>query len=871
MSQKTNLNVNPYYDDFDSAKNFLKVLFKPGYPVQSRELTTAQSILQNQIGSFGSHIFKEGSIVVPGNISYDGQFYAVKVNSSLFGIDISLYIDKLVGKTITGQVSGITARVQKVILPTESDDVEYVTLYVKYLESDNNSEFTQFRDGELLSANSNIVYGNTTINQGTPFASAISSDASAVGSAASVGDGIYFIRGYFVNVSAQTIILDYYTNTPSYRVGLTITESLINAKEDESLFDNAKGFSNYASPGADRLKISLELTKRSLTDNNDTNFVELLRVKNGKVKKITTKTDYNLIKDYLAKRTFDESGDYTINSFDINLEESLNDRLGNDGVYFSNERTDQGNVPSDDLIGLNLSPGKAYVKGYDIEKVSETIIDVEKPRDTAKIENVTVPFEMGNVLRVNNVTGLAKIRETIALYSQFGCLGSQIGEARVYSFNLTDSAYTNATTSWDLRLYDIQTYTRLTLNATVAPADIKESFFIKGKSSGASGFAIADGASTNQILLRQTSGTFVKGEVLLINGIESSRSVTEVRGYNTQNIKSVKQTTPFGGTNDFKADSILDSFSFPGAVSQLVISGASGSPSISTVTSPGRTFVGINTDTVIRYQQTGTSVETYNRVSSVASDALSFEISEISSVSGVFDGALPSGQVQVNGFLGAPIVRGSGTLFAPLPERNTSAIDLSTSQLFLIDQLTGKDVDNADNTLQINTSDISGITDISWVNFDQERFTVGYNGGGIGTITSDSFGLSGNVVTLKGLDSGQSNNDTIVNVTLTKNKIQSKTKNYTRSSVLFVNRSKLKESGSVVATSKNDGLTYNEYYGLRVQDEDISLNYPDVSKVISVYESLNSSDPSFDVIEFPVIANVGSNAIIRRKYHRIYK
>ena len=192
---------------------------------------------------------------------------------------------------------------------------------------------------------------------------------------------------------------------------------------------------------------------------------------------------------------------------------------------------------------------------------------------------------------------------------------------------------------------------------------------MKGKSSGASGFATADGASTNQILLRQTSGTFVKGEVLLINGIESSRSVTEVRGYNTQNIKSVKQTTPFGGTNDFKADSILDSFSFPGAVSQLVISGASGGPSISTVTSPGRTFVGINTDTVIRYQQTGTSVETYNRVSSVASDALSFEISEISSVSGVFDGALPSGQVQVNGFLGAPIVRGSGTLFAPLPER----------------------------------------------------------------------------------------------------------------------------------------------------------------------------------------------------------
>ena len=128
--------------------------------------------------------------------------------------------------------------------------------------------------------------------------------------------------------------------------------------------------------------------------------------------------------------------------------------------------------------------------------------------------------------------------------------------------------------------------------------------------------------------------------------------------------------------------------------------------------------------------------------------------------------------------------------------------------------MTGKDVDNADNTLDINTTDISGITDISWVNFDQERFTVGYNGGGIGTITSDSFDLNGNVITLRGLDSGQSNNDTVVNVTALKTGIQSKTKNYSRSTVLFVNRSKLKESGTTAVTSKNDGLNFNQYYGI---------------------------------------------------------
>ena len=63
MSQKTNLNVNPYYDDFDPTKNFLKVLFKPGYPVQSRELTTLQSILQNQVENFGTHILKKDQLL----------------------------------------------------------------------------------------------------------------------------------------------------------------------------------------------------------------------------------------------------------------------------------------------------------------------------------------------------------------------------------------------------------------------------------------------------------------------------------------------------------------------------------------------------------------------------------------------------------------------------------------------------------------------------------------------------------------------------------------------------------------------------------------------------------------------------------------
>ena len=69
MAQKTNLNINPYYDDFDKDNNFYRVLFKPGYPIQARELTTLQSILQGQIEQFGRHMFQEGTVVIPGQVT----------------------------------------------------------------------------------------------------------------------------------------------------------------------------------------------------------------------------------------------------------------------------------------------------------------------------------------------------------------------------------------------------------------------------------------------------------------------------------------------------------------------------------------------------------------------------------------------------------------------------------------------------------------------------------------------------------------------------------------------------------------------------------------------------------------------------------
>ena len=104
MAQTTNLNVSPYFDDFNADDNYYKVLFKPGLPVQARELTGLQSILQNQISKFGQHIFKEGAKVIPGNTTYFRDYFCVELNNEYLGITVQSYIDQLLNRKIVGLI-----------------------------------------------------------------------------------------------------------------------------------------------------------------------------------------------------------------------------------------------------------------------------------------------------------------------------------------------------------------------------------------------------------------------------------------------------------------------------------------------------------------------------------------------------------------------------------------------------------------------------------------------------------------------------------------------------------------------------------------------------------------------------------------------
>ena len=169
MAQNTNLNVTPYYDDFDKNKNFYRVLYRPGYPIQARELTTMQSILQHQIENLGSWAFKDGSMVIPGQVGYDLDVKNIMLQESFLGANVEDYRAQLNDKIITGLTSGVKAKVLFSISAGDSDK-GYITLYLKYIEAggeDNNQ--TTFTNNEQLITDTEITFGTTLIEVGSPL------------------------------------------------------------------------------------------------------------------------------------------------------------------------------------------------------------------------------------------------------------------------------------------------------------------------------------------------------------------------------------------------------------------------------------------------------------------------------------------------------------------------------------------------------------------------------------------------------------------------------------------------------------------------------------------------------------------------------
>jgi len=844
MPQNTNLNVSPYFDDFDDKKSYQRVLFKPGTPIQARELTTLQSILQNQVEKFGKHFFKEGSMVIPGQIGYDSEYSYVQIDDTHLGIPVSTYIDKFVGKSIKGETSGVTAVVENYITSTESEKNNY-TLYVKY-KSSSDTNFTNktFVDGENLISLENVDYTLSSIRTNTSFATSIISGSVGKGSAAKIEEGVYFVRGFFITVPKQVAILDQYANTPTYRVGLLIDEEIAVATNNyNDLFDNAQGFSNYAAPGADRLKISTTLIKKEIDDFNDQDFVELLRVENGGLTKFVDKTDYNLIKDELARRTYDESGDYYVRPFDIQVKESLNDRIGNNGVYYSNQKTKQGNTPSKDLACISISPGKAYVRGYEIETISNTIVDIEKPRTTERAENASIPFNVGRQILLNNVFGSIAVGLTtqVSLYSDRTATpgsssGSKIGVARLYDLKLKNVAYSNASTQFESSLYDIQTYTTLTINTTLtqtAPA------YIEGKNSGAKGYLVSNVSASTTLTLYQVSGSFIVNEQIKINGLDVSRTIASVKDYSLSDVHQIY--SPGFTADPFLSRGLLAS---PSAVTITTNSG------ISTVTTSDNFYTTISVGDVVAYTKPGESLPTYNKISSVSTSLKSLTIVATTSVSNVCSGSIPGiGSITPNDFRIATLDvlnTKNAFLYARLNNSKVSNLDLTGSDVVFKKSYAIDATELSDGawsqTLETDTS-------LTFEPFDEEDYNLTFADGTVAILDNQKLVPSGRTISIQNIvtNSGAA----ILTATLKKINTKTRKKSYNRCSSLTINKT---SSGISTNTS---GLTVSAVYGLRVEDDEISLNVPDVESVIGIFESSSSSTPTL-----PAITIIGLNSNI---------
>lgn len=446
--------VSPFFDDFETSakgKNYHKILFVPGNAVQARELTQIQSIIQEQIKRHGDAIFKNGTSIKDGEVFYDNDVVYLKISPSYASTTIESVGASLVGKTIEG-TSGVNARVVHYESATSTDPA---TLYVKYTSA--NGTAKTFSVGEVLtnaelSASVQISTSSTSIGKGA---------------IANIGDGIYYANGYFVGVSAQTITVSKYSNTPTGIVGLEFVESVVTSSTDNTLYDNASGFSNFAATGASRYKITLSLSIRNIdytvaSANIPLSFIPILTVVNGQIQKQTNNTQYSDIEKMLARRLFDEAGDFIVKDFSFEPKEYRSNKRGawlpstpyiagdivtngsnsytamttgysgttapvhtygtfNDGtinwLQVTNPTFNNGvqnvistvltdHVSAESKYAILCSNGKAYVSGFETDVQSASQLIANKARDVKQVNSGQVYTPNGAFIRVTNVTGI---------------------------------------------------------------------------------------------------------------------------------------------------------------------------------------------------------------------------------------------------------------------------------------------------------------------------------------------------------------------------------------------------------------------------------------------------------------------------------
>lgn len=408
MPINTDLNLAPYFDNYDVEDQYYRVLFKPGYAVQARELTQLQTMLQNQVEQFGDNIFKEGSIVKGCNFTnIDGLEFVKVTNPSdtfnpeeyisrtvvepVLGLDVELdYVYQL-----TGGDSGLTATIVQAARGLESNPPNLNTFFILYTNTSATNK--RFIAGESLTITLFKFKRGTTDQVFTPIDEtpatgvSVTSLSSHVGSSFGIqsAPGVIFQKGHFLFAAEQTLIVSKYDNNPNnVSVGYTIEESLVNALQDSSLYDNANGSNNENAPGADRLKLVPSLTVLATSEAaEDPNFFTLIRYQNGNAITVRDVSQYNVLGEELARRTYEESGNYILKDFPLQTD----------------DRVPEGEV--DSQVHVLVGTGTAYVKGYRVENSGERSFEIAQVQNTETINNQAVALEYGNYVDVVSFSG----------------------------------------------------------------------------------------------------------------------------------------------------------------------------------------------------------------------------------------------------------------------------------------------------------------------------------------------------------------------------------------------------------------------------------------------------------------------------------
>ena len=420
MPINTDLNIAPYFDDFDVEKQFYKILFKPAYAVQARELTQLQTILQNQVEQFGDNIYQEGSIIKGCNFTnLDGLQFVKLVDKT--GLDVESFIsaqetiiDGGIEKTVDVRYelqsgTGLKASVITATRGFETRPPDLNTFYINYLNTETAGKST-FDAGELLTINKYVYEGSTERADLQELAIAtinVTLQSPHVGKSFGIQSsaGVIFQKGHFLFAEEQTLIVSKYTNQPdAVSVGYEVKESLVSSLQDNSLYDNANGSVNQNAPGADRLKMTPTLAVKSTASGDvDADFFSLIRYKGGNAVTLRDVTQFNSIAEEMAKRTYEESGNYVANKFKTEYE-----RRGND------------------LVAL-VGEGTAYVKGFRVHNNASSAFTISNVSNTAILENQAVSVDYGSYVDITDISGTIELNYSQVVLQNAG--GTQIGTA----------------------------------------------------------------------------------------------------------------------------------------------------------------------------------------------------------------------------------------------------------------------------------------------------------------------------------------------------------------------------------------------------------------------------------------------------------